>query len=96
MKITYTSPMSKLLRVALLGCSLLTFSCFETPKPDCAFACGAGQNCPEGYHCSGDGWCKRDGVADDLSCSSVPLLDAARPDAAVDAMTPDAGDPDAA
>lgn len=77
---------SLLIAGALLACAALA-GCYDTPRPDCAFLCAEGDVCPEGYFCAGDGWCKRDGVAEDFMCT-LPI-----PDAAVaDASAPDAGD----
>ena len=75
----------------------LTAGCFEAPRPECAFLCGQNDTCPEGYTCRGDGWCKREGVADDLDCGQVAVDagDAAVLVAAVDAAPVDAGQNDA-
>lgn len=32
-------------------------SCYDRPKPNCAFLCGNGAACPEGYACGEDGRC---------------------------------------
>ncbi len=71
--------------------------CYETPRPACAFACSADGDCPDGYSCRADTWCKLDDVADDFECAP-PLPDAASSDAGgttADA-SPDASAPDAA
>jgi hypothetical protein len=80
--------------------------CFERPKPECAFLCGEGDSCPNGYACATDGWCKWVGVDPTFDCTGGPVADAATtdapvvdastidappaPDAAVDASAPDA------
>ncbi|HUH05810.1 MAG TPA: hypothetical protein VML75_27665 [Kofleriaceae bacterium] len=80
--------------------------CFDRPKPECAFLCGEGDACPDGYACATDGWCKRVGVDPTFDCTGGPVADASvtdgQPaDAAVDASvidappTPDASTPDA-
>jgi hypothetical protein len=80
--------------VVLVVSSLGPSGCYSTPQPDCAFLCGAGASCPDGYFCAGDGVCKLDGVADSFDCGFVappdagPPVDApadAPPDAAADA-----------
>lgn len=59
-------------------------ACFDKPEPACALLCGGDGSCPDGYSCRGDGWCKRDDVADDLVCEidasasqDAPAVDAA-------------------
>ncbi len=69
-------------RFALLLFALLMMSpglagCFTAPEPECAFACGEDKNCPSGYRCAGDGWCKRNDVDESFVCSTVSLVDAA-------------------
>jgi len=61
-----------MLRFSWLLLSLLALvGCFDAPSPDCAFLCGPGETCPDGYFCSsGDNWCKRNGLATDFSCDS--------------------------
>jgi hypothetical protein len=61
-------------------------SCFSEPSPNCAFSCGAASECPSGYFCASDSYCKQDGLGDDFSCG--PSL--------VDATSVDASSPDAA
>ena len=39
-------------RLLVLG--VLLAGCYETPKPACAFLCGSGGECPDGYQCSTD------------------------------------------
>lgn len=70
---------------AILGLTAVLTGCYDTPQPECAFLCGAGDSCPEGYACAGDGWCKRPDIAQDFQCAP-PV-----PDAAVDASIADAG-----
>lgn len=73
---------------------LCAAACFDTPRPECAFKCGPDADCPDGYACQTDGWCKRADVAPDFECAP-PVPDAAPiPDAGPDAAVPDAG-PDA-
>jgi hypothetical protein len=63
--------------------------CYDTPRPPCAFSCGQGGACPDGYSCRADDWCKRDDLSDDLACGP-PRPDGAAP--APDASTDDGGD----
>lgn len=84
-------------RFAALAAPLVTLAlaaCYETPTPACAFACSQDGDCPGGYSCRADDWCKRDDIDDDFVCGP-PAPDAAAlpPDAAPDA---DAVDVDAA
>ena len=85
-------------RGALIPLLALTLAgCYETPRPACAFACSADGDCPDGYSCRADTWCKLDDVADDFECAPT-LPDAAASDAGgttADA-SPDASAPDAA
>ena len=83
--------------IALFAISLAPLSsCFDAPKPECAFACGAQNSCPTDYRCAGDGWCKRSDVSEGFVCGPVSLIDGSTPDApAVDAALPDAALPDA-
>jgi hypothetical protein len=81
---------------ALLLFVFLAAGCYETPRPECAFHCGPEGDCPEGYGCQSDGWCKRVDVPDDFECAppvpdAAPIPDAG-PDAGVDAAVPDAGE----
>ena len=44
-------------RLALLGSLVLALTgCYETPRPNCAFACGPAPDfaCPDGYACQDD------------------------------------------
>jgi len=75
-------------------------ACFDKPKPECAFLCGAGDACPDGYSCRSDSWCKRTDVADDYVCmpgtaDAAVSIDGAAGDAGPDATPADAA-PDAA
>jgi hypothetical protein len=80
------------MRLALLVPPLLlTAACYETPRPPCAFSCGDADDCPTGYTCRADSWCKRDDVTDDYVCA-VP--DAAPPDDGSVDGSPDAAAPD--
>jgi hypothetical protein len=78
---------------ALLAGSLLVAAtaCYSTPRPECAFLCGEGGSCPDGYGCADDGWCKRDDVPATFDCVGA-TVDAQIADTAVsiDAETPDA------
>lgn len=61
-------------------------ACFDSPRPSCAFLCGNDLSCPEGYTCATDGWCKREGLADDFVCDGI-AIDASVADAPADAAT---------
>jgi hypothetical protein len=75
--------------------ALAASACYDTPRPECAFSCGPEGDCPEGYTCRPDSWCKRAGVDDRFSCPNSPADAAPPPDAGPDAgLPPDAG-PDA-
>ena len=68
--------------------------CYETPKPACAFLCGAGSACPDGYACStADNRCHLMESGGTLASCPDQLIDAARTidsAVAVDAAHPDA------
>ena len=64
----------------LFGAGLALPACYETPTPACAFLCGQGSACPDGYTCRADSWCRRQDVPDDTVCLP-PLSDAATPEA---------------
>lgn len=84
---------SFLVSTSLILLSSLTFGtgCFTTPKSECSFACGANSECPSGYYCAADSWCKSEGTAEDFDCGAV-LVDAAPADAPELAdAAPDAG-----
>jgi hypothetical protein len=83
---------ARLLLLAPLALSLLA-GCYETPRPACAFGCSQDGDCPDGYSCRADSWCKRDDVVDELACAP-PVPDAGS--AASDAAPTDAGPVDAA
>jgi hypothetical protein len=89
-----------LFAAALLSLSALALAggglgaCYSTPTPECAFLCGPSGECPDGYGCRNDGWCKRDGVPSDFQCSILP--DAGGPDGTPADAGPDAMPPDAA
>jgi len=90
------------LAILLLASPIALAGCYETPQPACAFTCGQGDDCPDGYSCRADTWCKRDDVTDDHVCApprpdaAGTTADAAPPDATpADATPPDAGQPDA-
>jgi hypothetical protein len=51
--------------------------CYSKPEPDCGFACGPGDSCPDGYTCARDHQCHRNGASSTLVCGM--------PDAAIDA-----------
>jgi hypothetical protein len=86
----------------LLAAGLALPACYETPAPACAFLCGQGGACPDGYTCRADSWCRRQDVPDDAVCSpalsdaATPAPDAPPADAAFDASTADAAARDAA
>jgi hypothetical protein len=70
--------------------ALLAAACYDTPRPECAFQCGPDADCPDGYACRPDNWCKRADVPDDFQCAP-PVPDAATiPDAGPDAAVPNA------
>jgi hypothetical protein len=72
--------------------------CFDRPKPECAFLCGADNACPDGYSCAADNWCKRTDVSPTFDCTGG-VVDANTTDAppTPDApITPDAAPADAA
>lgn len=85
--------------IALIFGALLVAGCYETPQPVCAFLCGTGDACPDGYDCAPDGFCKRNDVDPNMQCPGVDIaIDASDVDApAADADTTDAdpGAPDA-
>ena len=69
------------IRALLLG--LLTLGgtgCFDAPQPPCAFLCGQGGDCPDGYVCAADNFCKRKDVNPAFVCPLTP--EAASADAA--------------
>ena len=80
--------------VLMVGVAAVS-SCYETPRNECAFTCGPEDACPATYSCRPDGWCKREGVADDFQCApprpdAAPVIDAGLdagppPDAGLDA-----------
>jgi hypothetical protein len=76
--------------VALVG--VLGAGCYDVPMPDCGFACGPSEACPDGYTCgTGDQVCHRDGSLPTMVCSAATGSDGgSRPiDAGADAA-PDA------
>lgn len=64
---------------AIAGMAIFLVTCFSTPKPDCAFLCGAGGACPDGYFCAEDGVCKREDLANTFDCGFVAPIDAGPP-----------------
>jgi hypothetical protein len=87
----------------LLALAPALAACYETPQPSCAFSCGPSDDCPSGYSCRADSWCKRDDVADGFDCgaeaSDAPASDGGSgttSDASPDAAPPDAAPADAA
>ena len=76
---------------------VLAAGCYETPQPVCAFLCGSGGDCPDGYTCANDGFCKRNDVNPAMVCPGVTIeIDASDVDAPpIDADIPDAEIPDA-
>lgn len=87
-----------------LAALLCLLACYDTPAPPCAFSCARNGECPDGYACRSDNWCKRADLADDFTClprltpDAAPVPDASvdPPDAApFDASPPDASTPDA-
>ncbi|HYU14947.1 MAG TPA: hypothetical protein VEL05_02700 [Candidatus Acidoferrum sp.] len=85
-------PVAALLALLVLA---LTTGCYENPRPPCAFACGPADDCPAGYSCRADTWCKRDDIPDDFTCGP-PILDAAPPAADASAADADIADADVA
>ena len=77
-----------------IAIALLLAGCYETPKPACAFLCGTGGACPDGYACStDDNRCHLMESGGALARCPDKLIDAAR---AVDsAAAADANGPDA-
>lgn len=52
-------------RAALVGVALAAAGCFSPRQRSCAFTCiTAGNLCPDGFTCGGDGLCHRDGAED--------------------------------
>jgi hypothetical protein len=87
----------------LLALAPALAACYETPQPSCAFSCGPSDDCPSGYSCRADSWCKRDDVADGFDCgaeaSDAPAGDGGSgttSDASPDAAPSDAAPADAA
>lgn len=83
------------LAVACLVGAGVAGGCFDRPQPECAFFCGPGGECPDGYGCAADGWCKRQDVDPAFECPNAPI-DAAVPDVStLDAPGADGPDLDA-
>jgi hypothetical protein len=81
--------LAALAAVVLFGAGVAG-GCFDRPLPECAFFCGPGGECPDGYGCAADGWCKRQDVDPAFECPNAPV------DAAVaDAPSADAPEADA-
>ncbi len=61
-------------------------ACYQTPSPECAFACESGgdESCPTDYTCRADNICRRVGVPDSFACPDLPR-DAAVTDTGTDA-----------
>jgi hypothetical protein len=85
-------------RRLLLGLAALLAApaCYDTPRPECAFHCGPDADCPDGYACRADNWCKRADVPDEFACAppvpdAAPILDAGPDAATADAALADAG-----
>jgi hypothetical protein len=59
---------------SLVAASALLAGCYETPAPECGFACdfGTSETCSAGYTCRPDNLCKRSDVADGFSCPDTP------------------------
>src|SRR5713101_3037762 len=70
---------------------VLMCACFEKPKPNCAFLCGAQGACPTDYRCGGDSRCHLLVNGSPQACDDTLPLDASL----VDAAQPDAPQPDA-
>lgn len=76
--------------VAAAGASLIAPGCYEVPKPDCGFVCGAGGACPADYTCNAaDNRCHYIGASPSLVCPTFDASVDAPADAARDAL-PDA------
>ena len=70
--------------------ALVLTGCYETPKPNCAFLCGPGDSCPQGYLCGDDRVCHKVLPGNHLAeCDETFRLDAAV-DAPADAPAVDA------
>jgi hypothetical protein len=39
-------------------------ACYDTPRPECGFTCGANGSCPDGYVCGGNDRCRLPSVED--------------------------------
>lgn len=74
-------------RFLFLSIAALIAACYQTPQPECAFACDSDGLCPDGYSCRADSLCRRTDVPDDFACPNVSQLDA-------DTPVPDSADPD--
>ena len=81
------------MRLALGLLAILALgSCFSKPTARCAFLCGTGSVCPEGYECGGDGRCHLVLDSGDLAqCDDELDQPDARPvDASIDVISPTA------
>jgi hypothetical protein len=79
----------------LLAVTVAAAGCYETPKPNCAFLCGAAAECPDDYMCGGDGRCHLVMSGGALATCEEPIpVDASESDAPIDVADFDAG-PDA-
>lgn len=54
----------------------LVIACYNTPKPNCAFLCGAGGACPDGYTCGDDNVCHLPLSGGGLAACVPPIFDA--------------------
>ena len=54
------------LLVGLAGA--IVVACYDLPRPDCGFGCGANHACPDDYTCASDHYCHRIGAPASLVC----------------------------
>ncbi len=78
----------------LLLAAVAAGGCFDVPKPDVAFLCGAANACPDDYECRADGCCHRVGSTGGVCAADA--IDAAASDAPENPPDAAAGSPDAA
>ena len=72
---------------AILLATLALAACYDIPRPECGFVCGANNACPDGYTC-GLGVCRLD-TGTPFFCPEVEPPDAERPGVQARAPEPD-------